>query len=101
MILALIDGNNQTVPTLFVLNVFYVLFAVVRLVIYTLQGNVGFQSAAFGSRDNVLEDPPFGEGWDAEGNDLSKIANDVSLTVSGIVRYTDKLYLGLCAVNIQ
>lgn len=52
-----------------------VLFVVVCL--FTLQGNVEFQSAAFASRD-----PPLGEGWDEEGNDLSKIANDVSLTVS-------------------
>ena len=31
---------------------------------------------------SVLEDPPLGEGWDENGNDLSKIANDVSLVVS-------------------
>ena len=31
---------------------------------------------------SVLEDPPLGEGWDENGNDLSKIANDVSLAVS-------------------
>lgn len=27
---------------------------------------------------SVIEDPPIGEGWDEHGNDLSKIANDVS-----------------------
>lgn len=30
------------------------------------------------SPTTVLEDPPMGEGWDEYGNDLSKIANDVS-----------------------
>lgn len=75
------DPEKQLAGTgSFVFIVFYVLFAVVRL--STLQGNVEFQSAAFVSRDSVLEEPPFGEGWDAEGNDLSKITNDVSLTVS-------------------
>ena len=35
------------------------------------------REAAFGS-PNIVRDLPLGEGWDSCGNDLSKIANDVS-----------------------
>lgn len=29
--------------------------------------------------NSLLDDPPLGEGWDENGNDLSKVANDVSV----------------------
>lgn len=46
---------------------------------YTVQ-QAGFDSGdgRFSSPSSLLEDPPLGEGWDENGNDLSKAANDVS-----------------------
>lgn len=28
-------------------------------------------------REDILEDPPLGEGWDEQGNDISKMNNEV------------------------
>lgn len=39
----------------------------------------GLSSPSSISRGSLLEDPPMGEGWDENGNDLSKVANDVSV----------------------
>lgn len=41
-------------------------------------------STAFSSStsSSLLDEPPLGEGWDENGNDLSKVANDVSATTA-------------------
>lgn len=77
---------------------------------YTVQ-QAGFDSGdgPFSSPSSLLEDPPLGDGWDENGNDLSKAANDVSngwgAMKGRFVRYpvpgTTRVFYGDCGEHLR